>query len=323
MTFLSAWRLVFLAVVAAFAGAWLVVIRRRRSDVVRFTDVALLDVVAPERSAWRRHVPAALWLAALALLVLGFARPARDVEMERETAVVVLAIDVSLSMEADDVSPTRLDAAQDAATEFVEDLPEAMDVGLVLFSGSVTAYAPTDDREALVNTIDEAQLAPYTAIGDAMFRGLELIDEASRSHREGSDGDEEDEPVPGRIVVLSDGETTIGRPNDEAVDAAAEAGVVVDTISFGTPDGVVENELGVTEPVPAAPEPLQDIASETAGEFYEAESLNELSAAYQDIATGYATEKEQREISGWFMGTGLLLLTLAGGLSLLWSQRLP
>lgn len=321
MTFLSAWRLALLSAVAAFAVAWLVTINRRRTDVVRFTDVALLDVVAPDRSGWRRHLPAALWLVALTLLVVGFARPAREVETEREAAVVVLAMDVSLSMDAGDVQPTRLEAAQDAATQFVEGLPDAVDVGLVLFSGTITAYAPTDDRQALINTILKAELGESTAIGDALFRGLQMIDEASPDPAAGPESGSGG--LPSRMVVLSDGETTVGRPDAEATAAAAEAGVVVDTISFGTPGGTITDELGVVRPVPVAPEPLRDIAEGTGGDFYEAESLDELSDAYQDIATGYTTDAEQREIGGWFTGAGLILLIAAGGLSLLWSQRLP
>lgn len=339
MTFLVAWRLLLLAVVGAFTGAWLAGILRRQKDIVRFTDVALLDVVAPVRSPWRRHVPAALWLAALTLLIVGFARPARDVTVEREAAAVVIALDVSLSMEADDVDPTRLDAAKVAAVDFVEALPEEVDVGLVLFSGSLDAYAPLPlgERQSLINTIEGAELGEYTAVGSALDRSVELIQAAAEpDDAEDGDGDgdgddssdesdpDEAEPLPGRVVLMADGESTQGRdPVTEAAPDAAAAGIAVDTIAFGTPEGTI-TEGGRTEPVPVDPETLEGVAAATGGEFYEADSLEDLSAAYEDVAAEYTTsETEERDISGWFIGAGLALLVAAGGLSLVWAQRLP
>lgn len=331
MTFLVAWRLALLVVVAAFTAAWIATILRRRKDIVRFTDVALLDVVAPDRPAWRRQLPAALWLTALALLVVGFAQPAREETVTEEGAIVVLAIDVSLSMEAEDVAPNRLVAAQEAATNFVTELPPEVRPGLILFSGSVEAFAPTEDRAALINTINAATLSEYTAIGEAIFTGLDQItaatqEMASEAEEEGDDGDDagETSPPPARIVVLSDGETTSGRPNADAAEAAAAASVPVDTIAFGTPNGVVVDETGVEQPVGVAPEALQEIADATGGQFYEAQSLDALAEAYQEIGTStLAEETVTRDLSGWFYGSGLLTLATAGGLSLLWTQRLP
>ena len=316
MTFLVAWRLWLLLLVGGLTGAWLASLRRRRQDTIRFTNVALLDVVAPERPGWRRHLPAALWLLALTLLVLGFARPARDVRIGRDRATVLLALDVSLSMEATDVDPTRLDVAKTAALEFVEELPDGIDLGLVTFSGSATvAVAPSEDHEAVRTAIEEAELSEGTAIGEAIFAGLDAIADAPPS--------EEGAPIPGRLVVLSDGETTQGRPDDEAAGAAAEASVPVDTIAFGTADGVILDPNGTETPVPVAPDPLRAIAGQTGGEFFEADSLDALTDVYQDISTGVGYETEERDISAWFIGPGLLLLAAAGALSLLWSQRLP
>lgn len=316
MRFLVAWRLLLLLGVGALVGAWIASLYRRRRDTVRFTNVALLDVVAPERPGWRRHLPAGLWLAALALLVVGFARPARTVEVPRR-GIVVLALDVSLSMEATDVEPSRLEVAKEAAHEFVDQLPEEVELGLVIFSGSVHTVEPTSDHEVLDQAIDAASLSEGTAIGEAIFSGLDLIAAAA------NDADPGDpEVVPGRMVVLSDGETTMGRPDADAAEAAAEARVPVDTIAFGTPSGEIVQE-GEVMPVPVAPEPLQDIASTTQGEFFEAASLDALTSAYDDIGDVVGHEDEERLIDGWFIGTGLVLLAAAGVLSLLWSQRLP
>jgi len=314
--FLVEWRLFLLVGVGALAGAWVAASRQRRRHVVRFTNVELLDVVAPNDPGWRRHAPAVLFLVALVALVVGFAKPVRAVQVGEERATVILAIDVSLSMEADDVDPSRLEVAQEAAREFLADLPEQLNVGLVTFNGAASVtVAPTQDRDALVAGIDGLELGEGTAIGEAIFTALDAIETAP--------GGEDDEPAPARIVVMSDGETTQGRDNSEGATAAAEAGVPVDTIAFGTEDGTIESEDGGTEPVPVAPEPLAEIAQATGGTAFEAESLGELSDAYGDIGRVVGDEEQDRDVSGWFVGSGLVLLALAGSLSLLWSQRLP
>lgn len=315
MTFLVAWRLWLLLAVGGLTGAWVASLFRRRRDIVRFTNVALLDVVAPERPAWRRHLPAALWLAAMALLVVGFARPVRSVKVPKDRATLVVALDVSTSMKATDVSPSRVEVAKTAALDFIDDMPDEVAVGLVLFSGTTQTLPATSDREQVVEAITDADLADYTAIGEAIFAALDVV--------EGAPPAEDGSPAPGRIVVLSDGETTTGRSDSEAAEAAAEAGVPVDTIAFGTPTGTIEDADGFEIDVAVAPEPLRNIAETTGGEFAEADSLDRLLSIYDDLTTVVGFEDAEREISGWFVGSGLLLLAAAGLLSLLWSQRLP
>jgi Ca-activated chloride channel family protein len=240
----------------------------------------------------------------------------RDTRVGDERATVVLAVDTSLSMESDDVDPTRLEVAQEAARAFVADLPEELNVGLVTFNGTTTIAVPAGrDRDALTAGIDAMELGEATAIGEAIFTSLEAVAAAPRG--------EGDEPAPARIVLMSDGETTIGRPDADGAAAAAEAGVPVDTIAFGTAEGTIAGEGGVREPVPVAPEPLADIAAATGGTAFEAESLDELSAAYTDIGGVVGYEDAEQDVSGWFVGSGLALLALAGSCSLLWSQRLP
>jgi Ca-activated chloride channel homolog len=314
--FLVMWRLSLLLGVGALAGTWVAVAAQRRRHVVRFTSVELLDVVAPRRPGWRRHVPAVLFLVALASLVLGFAKPVRATRVGDERATVVLAVDTSLSMQADDVEPTRLDVARKAAREFVADLPGELNVGLVTFNGATSiAVAPSRDRAALTQAIDDMVLGEGTAIGEAIFTALDTVEAAP--------GGEDGRPAPARIVVMSDGETTMGRPNDEAADAAAAAGVPVDTIAFGTPEGTIEDPIGGAQPVPVAPRPLAEIAETTGGGAFEAGSLGELTSVYADIGRVVGFEDAERDVSGWFVGTGIALLALSGCLSLLWSQRLP
>lgn len=316
MRFLVEWRLFLLLGVGAMAGVWVAVALQRRTHVLRFTSVELLDVVAPRQPGWRRHVPAALFLSALALLVVGFAKPVRATRIGEERATVVLAVDTSLSMEADDVDPNRLEVAKEAARTFVADLPDELNVGLVTFNGSTTvAVAPSTDREALDAALADLELGEGTAIGDAIFTALDAVAAAP--------GGEDDQPAPARVVVMSDGETTVGRPNEEAAAAAAEAEVPVDTIAFGTPEGVIEDELGGQTPVPVAPEPLASIADTTGGRAFEAGSLDELSSVYDDIGRVVGYEETIEDLSGWFVGSGIVLLALAGSFSLAWSQRLP
>lgn len=316
MSFLVAWRLWLLLTVGALAYAWVAASRRKRRDALRFTNLALLDVVAPRRPTWRRHVPPILFLAALSALIVGFARPVRAVKVPDERSTVVLAVDTSLSMEADDVPPTRLAAAQDAARAFVDELPEGINLGLVSFNGTArVAVSPSEDHQAVAAAIDRLELGEYTAIGEAIYAGLDAV--------EGAPGGTGGEPAPARIVLMSDGETTTGRPNEQAAAAAVEAEVPVHTIAFGTPWGVVTAEEGLTQPVPVAPRPLQEIARTTGGQSHEATSLPELDEVYRDIGSVVGYRDEDRDVSGWFVGAGLALLAAAGATSLVWNQRLP
>ncbi|HLM62774.1 MAG TPA: VWA domain-containing protein [Acidimicrobiales bacterium] len=316
MSFLIAWRLWLLLAVGALAGGWVASLRQRRRDIIRFTNVDLLDVVAPHRPDWRRHVPPVLFLVALAALVLGFARPVRATQVPDERATIVLAIDTSLSMEADDVRPNRVEVAQAAALDFVDELPEEINLGLVTFNGVATVpVAPTDDRSVTRTALEDLTLGESTAIGEAIFTALDVIEAAP--------GSGEGETAPGRIVLMSDGETTVGRPDADAAAAAADAGVPVFTIAFGTEDGMIVTPDGLEQPVPVMPEPLQDIADETGGQAYEAGSLPQLSDVYSDIGTVIGFRDVDRDISGWFVGLGLVLAAAAGATSLVWNQRLP
>jgi Ca-activated chloride channel family protein len=316
VSFQVAWRLWLLITVGVLAGSWVAAARRKRRDALRFTNVGLLDVVAPRKPTWRRHVPPVLFLLALALFILGFAKPVRAVQVPDERSTIMLAIDTSLSMEADDVAPTRLAAAQEAANSFVEALPEGIDVGLVSFNGAATvAVPPSEDRESVHTAIDGLELGEATAIGEAIYASLDAIAAAP--------GGQNGEPAPARIVLMSDGETTVGRPNEEAASAAADAGVPVYTIAFGTPEGVITAADGLVQPVPVAPGPLQEIAEATEGQSYEAESLPQLTEVYSDIGSVVGYRDEDRDVSGWFVGFGVVLLAAAGAASLVWNQRLP
>lgn len=314
--FLSPTRLYGLLAVIALTLAYLVLGLQRSRYTVRFTNVSLLDTVAPRRPGWRRHLAAAAFLLGSAAMVVAWARPAEETLVPRERATVVLAIDTSLSMEAADVVPTRLEAAKAAALTFVDELPEQINVGLVTFDGIARVrVTPTTDRGPVRSAIEGLELGPATAIGEAILAGLDSIDLAPLVDTDG-------EPVPATMVVMTDGKTTVGRPDADAAEAAVDAEVPVSTIAFGTSRGTIVID-GEIQPVPVAEEPLRAIAETTGGEFFQAESLGELESVYADIGSSIGFETEEREVTDRFVGYAAVMLLVSTALSLLWFQRIP
>ncbi|MGK5682642.1 VWA domain-containing protein [Actinoplanes sp. URMC 104] len=316
MTWLSLERLWLLLAVAALAVAYVVAQRRRSRYAVRFTNLKLLDRVAPRRPGWRRHLPAGLFLAMLALLVAGFAQPQAEVRVPRERATVLVAVDVSRSMLAADVAPDRLTAAKDAARGFVGDLPGKFNVGLVGFAGQASVFVPPGtDRAQLAGGIDRLADGSAgqagTAIGDAIASALEQIRSVDAAA-------EQDVP-PARVVVLSDGANTAGRDPAEAARMASELGVPVDTISFGTASGTI----GDGQQVPVDGETLRSVADATGGRYFEAASTDELRDAYADIGSSVGYRTEVRDVSARFIGIGLGLALAAALASMFWFARLP
>jgi Ca-activated chloride channel family protein len=336
MSWLSPERLWLLAVAALIAG-YVFAQRRRSRYAVRFTNLKLLDRVAPKRPGWRRHVPAALFVGMLGLLVVGFARPQAEVEVPRERATVLVAVDVSRSMLADDVAPDRLSAARTAALEFVGELPEQFNVGLVGFAGSASVFVPpTTDRGAVtagIGRLEEGSAGQAgTAIGDAIATSLDSIrpiersvggDESDESSNNGRSNDrsgaETAELPPARVVVLSDGANTAGQDPNAAAQLATQLGVPVDAISFGTASGVIEGG----QAVPVDGQTLQSVAEATGGNYFEAGSVDELRAAYADIGSLIGFETEVQDVSARFIGAGLVFAVLAALASMFWFARFP
>jgi Ca-activated chloride channel family protein len=313
MRFLSPGWLALLAAVAVLVVAYVVVQRRRGRYAVRFAALPLLERVMPHGPGWRRHVPAVAFLLTVTGLVLAMARPMMEVQVPRERATIVVAVDVSLSMGAQDVAPSRIAAAVTAAREFVAELPEAFPVGLVLFSGtSAVAVPPTPDREAVVGAFDRITLGPGTAIGDAVGTALDAV----RS------GEAALDPPPARIVLLSDGANTTGTPLPAAAAAAGAAGVPVSTIAYGTPTGTATVD-GETVRVPADVDALAALASGSGGLAYRAETAAELHAVYADIGSSIGFRTEEREVTSAVLAAALLAAFAAAAGSLAWFSRLP
>jgi len=317
MHFRSPSWLFILVAVAAVALAYLLVQLRRRRFVARFSNTQLLASVVPRRPGWRRHLTFALLLVALTVLSLGVAGPTASVRVPQEKATVMLAIDVSLSMQATDVLPSRLEAAQQAAQEFADLLPKRINLGLVKFgrSGNVLV-PPTLDRDVVKRAIAGLQLEQYTAIGEGVFACLDALSTFSRSSTATNE-----KPAPARIVLLSDGYNTVGRKVSEAADMAKKANTPVSTIAFGTDSGTVEVQ-GTVQAVPSDKVTLRGLAQATGGSFHTAASVQELRSVYEDIGSQIGYTTAQRDISWRFMLAGLLLAMAAGATSLLWSGRL-
>ncbi|MFK8022512.1 MAG: VWA domain-containing protein [Ilumatobacter sp.] len=279
--FLAAGRLWLLLVVALMAGAYVATLVWRRRAQVRFTQVDLLDEVAPQRPRWQRHVIAALQLLGLAAAVVAIARPVeRTSERTNSEGRILVLFDVSLSMEATDVAPNRLEAAKIAAREFIDDVDDDVEVGLVSFAGNVRVEVePTLDRDRVNRRVQGLDLDVSTAIGDALSVATDLLtDEAV----DAADEAEREEPLaPGVIVLLTDGKTTVGAETIDGAAEAAEAGIPVFTIAFGTRGGVIVDPVsGELVSVAVEPEELEGVAEITGGQAFEAQNSDELEQAY-------------------------------------------
>ena len=348
MSFQEPGRLWLLLVVPALVGAYVLVVRHRRRAAVRFAALPMLESVLPRTRPWRRTLAALVALVPLVLLVLAFARPEGDVQVPRARAVVVVVIDVSLSMQADDVDPDRITAARDAARTFAAGLPATFQVGLVMFAGTATvSLAPTTDRQQFDAVLDTMRLAESTAIGEAVYTALTSADAAagvpgalpgatpgatpgptpapppatagpSAVPRPSAQAQE---VPPRRIVLLSDGGTNAGRPTNDAAAQARAEGVSVSTIAFGTPQGTVELR-GQTIPVPPNEAELRSLATTTEGAAYTARDAGQLRTAYADIGRSVGTRTEQQEITDRLVGIALVAALASAAISLAWNSRL-
>ena len=361
MTFLAPLLLIGLLLVPLLLGLYAWAQRRRSRYAVRFTNLDLLANLAPRRPAWRRHVPPAIYLAAVVALVIGLARPSMVVAVPREDATVLLAIDVSGSMKATDVAPTRLDAAREAAQSFIDQLPEGIRVGIVAFaSRPVTLVAPTADRGQLDAALDGLRALDGTAMGDALDAGpRHRRDDPGRRRRERRRDDAgwehglagpigcprplrrprpsaaPDSPVDTpsgeplvAAILLSDGANSVGvaEPLD-AAQRAASLGVPIYTIALGTPAGQVQvrDDLGqiVTLDVPPDTETLAQIAEITSATAFDAPTASDLSAVYDNLQSRIGYTQEEQEVTSWFAAAALALVVVAAGLSAVWFGRLP
>lgn len=349
MTFASPELLLGLLLVPVALIGYLIVQRRRSRYAVRFTNVDLLANLVPRSPGWRRHLPPVLYLTAIAALAIGLARPSVVLAVPREEATIMLTMDVSRSMRATDVDPNRLTAAQHAATDFVDRLPEQFRVGLVAFSSEARLVVePTTNRDEIREALASLRADGGTAMGDAIDLALDAsgaVPEATPTPQastspepsampESSAGPDpsaspEADAVPVVAeVVLSDGANSTGTV--EPIDAArraADLGVPIYTIALGTEDGVVDvpNLFGITEPMPVPPDPetLATIAEMTGGRFFEAPTAEELAEIYESLGSKVGFVEEEQEVTQLFAAAGLLFVLVGGALAAHWFNRFP
>jgi Ca-activated chloride channel family protein len=342
MSFVHPLLLLTLAFIPIVAVLYVLSERRRARYAVRFTNVDVLATVVSERP-WRRYVPTALFLAALAALCVGVARPQARTLVATDRAMVILVLDQSGSMFAKDVKPTRLAAAQQAVRTFLEHAPGRIRVGLIVFAGEPqVATPPTTDHDLVRTSVDALGTfpeSPGTAIGDALAAATQLARQslsdgsASPESTRGTGGQNgsSGQGVPARplvtVLFLSDGSQTRGilQPLEGAARASA-ARIPVYTIALGTPEGTITRDFGGyqrTIPVPPDPQTLSAIAEETGGKFYDARSAEALQSAYARLGSTLGRVPGHTEITYAFLAGAAALLVAAGLLAAFWSPRLP
>jgi Ca-activated chloride channel family protein len=355
MSFQSPWFLLALLAVPLAILLFLLAERRRQRYAVRFTNLEVLASVAGG-SAWRRYLPPIVCLLALAALCLGIARPERDTLVPEERATVILVIDDSLSMQAQDVKPTRLEAAKKALRTFIDAAPDRLRIGLIVFSGEAQVAAPpTTDHGIVRDSVGEIGFFEGfggTAIGDALAAAVELGEQAVPEIADKGPGQtiayyaqaakEKNKLV--SILFLSDGSQTRGRLQPfEGAERAVDAGIPVYTIALGTPQGVLRGDFGPgfgapgppgapanppgfgerEIPVPPDPVTMREIAEMTGGKFSEAQDSDSLQAAYEQLGSSLGRKPGTSEITSWFVAAAAALLLIAGALAAAWSPRIP
>jgi Ca-activated chloride channel family protein len=312
--------LVGLVLVPLLVALYLLHDRRRTAYAARFGNPALLPNVVDSRPGWRRHLPLALLLVALAAMIVGVARPHATVSVRRQEATVILALDVSRSMRATDVRPTRLAAARAAAKAFLRKVPERYRVAVIAFgSRAVLAVPPTQDREVVEDAIDKVRPSEGTALGDAVALAARM---AQRQRR--GDGS----IPPAAMLLISDGAQNGGSTSPQAAARRAKATrMPVYAALVGTQAGVVR----VTLPggfraivrVPPRPDTLRMVARTTGGELFTAPSDRRLREVYEKLGSRLGRHRETREVTDLFAGGSAALLLAGGALSALWFRRLP
>ena len=281
---------------------------------MRFSSLELFDGLAVRPSLLKQVVPLVLVVLALSAGSIAAARPAYEETDKSERAVVVLAIDVSLSMSATDVAPSRIEVAKKSAIRFVDNAPADTLIGVVAFdSAAQQIISATDNRDAVRRVISRLEPGTGTAIGEAIFASLDTITTAA-------DAGDVDKAV-GTIILLSDGTTTTGRPDNEAAAAAQARGVKVNTIAFGTADGTVVTPDGQTVPVPPDEQALKNIADIARGESFTATTEDALAKIYDSLGSSIVRKTVTREASGLFALAAVLLVFAGAVLSQRWYRR--
>ncbi len=345
LTFLWPQFLWLLLLIPALVLLYVWLIRRKKKLAVRYASLSIVREALGARQSLRRHLPPALFLLSITAMLIAAARPLAVITLPSNQQTIILAMDVSGSMRAEDVKPNRLVAAQDAAKAFIKDLPRNVKVGVVAFAGSANvAQLPTTSRDELVAAIDSFQLQRATATGNAIVvslatlfpdAGIDIADFGPQSRQQGISLDragrkpaEPFKPVaPGSyssaaIIMLTDGQRTTGVDPLDAAKAAADRGVRVYTVGVGTVDGETIGFEGWSMRVRLDEETLKAVANRTAAEYFYAGTAQDLHKVYETLSSRLTVEKKETEVSALFAIAAAALSLLAAGLSLLWFNRI-
>jgi Ca-activated chloride channel family protein len=348
MSFLWPEFLYLAALLPVLVGLYVLALRRKKRLALRYASLSMVRDALGVRQRVRRHIPPILFLIGIALMIVAMARPVATVTLPTQHELVILAIDVSGSMRAVDVKPTRLAAAQEAARAFINDQPSNVKIGLVSFAGTAAVVQPpTENRDDLLAAIDRFQLQRATAIGSGLLVALKSIfpdvefDLRSSNPRPKPDANGQSlddlakapkktppKPVPpgsytsAAIILLTDGQTTTGPDPIEAAKMAAERGVRVYTVGVGTVEGEVIGWEGWSMRVKLDEDSLKKIANVTRGEYYYAGNAKDLKQIYKGMSSKMVMQKQQTEVSALFVAAALLFVIAGAGLSLAWFNRL-
>jgi len=333
MSFLWVRMLWLMALVPALVAAYILVQRRRQKYALRYASLSLMKEALGAGPGLRRHVPPILFIAALATLVFALARPETTMLMPSQYGTVILALDNSGSMRADDVKPSRMEAAQAAARGFVDRQPAGSRIGVVSFAGSASlVQPPTRDREAVIAAIGRLTLQRGTAVGSGIRTALEAILEdfgeeplpAARGAPPAAfPGFEAETFAPAIIVLLSDGQSNTGPDPLEMAALAADRRVRVYTVGLGSPEGTILSFFNRSVRVRLDEETLKRVAERTGGAYFKADSESNLREIYEELGSRLVFRPEKTEITAVFAALAVVLLLLAGVFSLLWFNRLP
>jgi Ca-activated chloride channel family protein len=323
-----------LLLIPALVVIYILAQRRRQRYALRYASLSLVKEAMGRAPGWRRHIPPALFLLSLTVMLVALARPASVVTLPAQEGTVILTMDVSGSMRADDLKPSRLDAAKSAAKAFVEKQPPGVKVGVVSFSDNAfLVQAPTSDKDAVIAAINRLTTLRGTAIGSALLTSLDAIFEDA--DLEGGEPLTFTTPTPtptplpagvyepAIIVLLTDGESNRGPRPLEVVDRVIARGVRVYTVGVGSLEGTVLRTQGRAIRVRLDEVTLKRVAEATDGVYYNAANEQDLHAIYENLSTHLVFRKQQTEITAMFTGLAVVLSLLAGSLSLLWFNRLP
>jgi Ca-activated chloride channel homolog len=319
VSFQAPWFLLLLLALPLAIAAYLLVDRHRRAAAASFASPRLLPSVAPRRPGFRRHLPMVLYAVALTAGTIALARPEATVAVPEERAAVVLVTDISGSMEARDVQPSRVTAVREAALSFLDRTPDRLRVGAVTFNHAVQAIEPLRvERDEVRSLLEGLRPSGGTATGKALAASLALLERGDAPRRE---------RAPGAVILLSDGESTHGRDPLPLARRAARLNIPIYTVALGTDRGTIQvegrNGESVTRRVPPDRETMRRIATLSGGRTFSADAGDELATVYERLGSRVATREERRQVTAAFAGGAAALLLLGGALSLRWFGRLP